>query len=421
MRLNVGIRRRLAPLIGNSRRRIELLNMLLFSLPGTPVLYYGDEIGMGDNIYLGDRDGVRTPMQWSGDRNAGFSRADFARLYAPPIMDTLYGYQAINVEAQQRDPSSLLQWMKRLIALRKRYKVFGRGTLEFLHPRNRKVLAYLREYQDERIPDRRQPLAVRPAGRARPVQAQGADAVRDVRPGPVPDDHRRPLFPLARPVVVHLVPARDRHRPDRRAATEQLPAHEVEAIPRLTLTAGWETLLEGRERAILERTVLPQFIRRQRWFGAKSRSLETVSIRDWIAFPDDRPADGDRLRPDLRQRRGTSRSTSCRWPSSPARPAEQILQNNSAAIMAHVKSSAGEGLLCDALLSDELCTRLLGLIGGSEEVKTRQGRLAGIADLRLRGPRPAGPTAADPPGDVGVEQLQRRLRRPATGSRSTAG
>jgi maltose alpha-D-glucosyltransferase/alpha-amylase len=151
MRINVGIRRRLAPLIGNSRRRIELLNMLLFSLPGTPVLYYGDEIGMGDNIYLGDRNGVRTPMQWTGDRNAGFSRADFAKLYAPPIMDSIYGYQAINVEAQERDSSSLLQWMRRLIALRKGYKAFGRGTLTFFHPANRKVLAYYRQYQDELI------------------------------------------------------------------------------------------------------------------------------------------------------------------------------------------------------------------------------------------------------------------------------
>ena len=132
MRLNVGIRRRLAPLVENSRRRIELLNGLLFSMPGTPVIYYGDEIGMGDNIYLGDRNGVRTPMQWTGDRNGGFSRADPARLYAPPIMDPVYGYQAINVEAQERSPFSLLNWMKRLIGAAQAVAVFGRGTLEFL-------------------------------------------------------------------------------------------------------------------------------------------------------------------------------------------------------------------------------------------------------------------------------------------------
>ncbi len=148
MKINLGIRRRLAPLVDNGRRRMELLNGLLFTLPGSPIIYYGDEIGMGDNFYLGDRNGVRTPMQWSGDRNAGFSRADAARLYSPVIADPVYGYQAINVEAQLRNPSSLLNWMKRLIRLRKNYPVFGRGAIEFFHPTNNKVLVYVRK--DER-------------------------------------------------------------------------------------------------------------------------------------------------------------------------------------------------------------------------------------------------------------------------------
>jgi maltose alpha-D-glucosyltransferase / alpha-amylase len=151
MRINLGIRRRLAPLVDNNRRRVELLNSLLLSFPGTPVIYYGDEIGMGDNIYLGDRNGVRTPMQWNGDRNAGFSRTNPARLFSPVIMDPVWGYQAINVEAQQDDPSSLLSWMRNLIALRKLFQVFGRGTLEFLSPENRKVLAYLRRYEGEQV------------------------------------------------------------------------------------------------------------------------------------------------------------------------------------------------------------------------------------------------------------------------------
>ena len=145
MRVNVGIRRRLAPLVDNNRRRIELLNSLLLSFPGTPILYYGDEIGMGDNIYLGDRNGVRTPMQWSSDRNAGFSKCDPARLYLPVVMDPIYGYQAINVEAQLSDQSSLLHWTRNMIALRKLFQVFGRGTLTFLNPANRKILAYLRD------------------------------------------------------------------------------------------------------------------------------------------------------------------------------------------------------------------------------------------------------------------------------------
>jgi maltose alpha-D-glucosyltransferase/alpha-amylase len=151
MKINVGIRRRLAPLLDNGRRRIELVNSLLFTLPGTPILYYGDEMGMGDNIYLGDRDGVRTPMQWTMDRNAGFSRADPARLYSPVIVDPVYGYQAINVEAQERTPSSLLRWMKLMIATRKRYPVFGRGDIFFFNPMNPKILAYCRTYQDHYI------------------------------------------------------------------------------------------------------------------------------------------------------------------------------------------------------------------------------------------------------------------------------
>jgi maltose alpha-D-glucosyltransferase/alpha-amylase len=144
MRINIGIRRRLAPLMDGGRKQIELLNSLLFSLPGTPVIYYGDEIGMGDNYYLGDRNGVRTPMQWTPDRNAGFSRADAARLYSPIVVDPVYGYQAVNIEAQLRTPTSLLNWMKRIIRVRKRYPVFGRGSMEVLDPANDRVLAYVR-------------------------------------------------------------------------------------------------------------------------------------------------------------------------------------------------------------------------------------------------------------------------------------
>jgi maltose alpha-D-glucosyltransferase / alpha-amylase len=151
MKLNVGIRRRLAPLMDNDRRRIELLNCLLFTLPGSPIVYYGDEIGMGDNVYLGDRNGVRTPMQWSADRNAGFSSADPGALYLPVITDPVYHYQAVNVAAQEKDPASLLNVMKKLIAVRKRAPAFGRGTIQFLRPRNQAILAYLRTYRDETL------------------------------------------------------------------------------------------------------------------------------------------------------------------------------------------------------------------------------------------------------------------------------
>jgi len=149
MKLNLGIRRRLAPLLDNGRDEIELMHAILFSLPGAPVLYYGDEIGMGDNVYLGDRDGVRTPMQWTGDRNGGFSRADFAQLYLPPLMDPVYGFQAVNIEAQLRTPTSLLRWLHRFIALRKEHPVFGLGTYEPLRPENPRIFAHVRRYEED--------------------------------------------------------------------------------------------------------------------------------------------------------------------------------------------------------------------------------------------------------------------------------
>jgi maltose alpha-D-glucosyltransferase/alpha-amylase len=149
MKLNLGIRRRLAPLMDNGRQEIELLHAIMFSLPGSPVLYYGDEIMMGDNVYLGDRDGVRTPMQWTGDRNGGFSRADFARLYLPPLMDPVWGYQATNVEAQLRTPTSFLRWLHRFIALRKQHPVFGLGTYEAITPENPRIFAHIRRWEDD--------------------------------------------------------------------------------------------------------------------------------------------------------------------------------------------------------------------------------------------------------------------------------
>ena len=170
------------------------MNGLLFSLPGTPVIYYGDEIGMGDNIYLGDRNGVRTPMQWSADRNAGFSRANPQKLYLPVIIDPEYHYEAINVEAQQNNPHSLLWWMKRVLSLRKQYQAFGRGTLEFLHPDNRKVLAFLRALRGRAHPGGGQPVALRPARRAGPARRlprRGAGGA--VRP------HRLPAASARRP------------------------------------------------------------------------------------------------------------------------------------------------------------------------------------------------------------------------------
>ena len=176
-KLNLGIRRRLAPLLNNGRRQMELFHGLILSLPGSPILYYGDEIGMGDNVYLGDRDGVRTPMQWNADRNGGFSQADFAQLYLPPLMDPVYGFQACNVSAQRRNESSMLHWLRRFIAVRKRWPVFGEGAFEALDAANPSVFAFVRTLDGPRRALRQQPLALRAAGRARPAQVRGDDPV----------------------------------------------------------------------------------------------------------------------------------------------------------------------------------------------------------------------------------------------------
>ncbi|MGA8937674.1 MAG: maltose alpha-D-glucosyltransferase [Acidobacteriaceae bacterium] len=283
MRINVGIRRRLAPLMDNNRRRIELLNSLLLSFPGTPIMYYGDEIGMGDNIYLGDRNGVRTPMQWNSDRNAGFSKAVPAKLYFPVIMDPIWGYQAINVEAQQTDASSLLHWTRNMIALRKIFQVFGRGTLEFLHPENRKVLAYIRDYTDPVIPsaDSNTPhsetvLCVANLSRfAQPVQL---DLTKFAGRQPVEMLGYVP-FPLIddTPYAITLAPYSffwlELQPGPARPSTP--PADLIHYTPSTTPTLI--SLLNESGTDILN-TILPAYIARQRWFGGKSRTIRSTRI-----------------------------------------------------------------------------------------------------------------------------------------------
>ena len=280
MRINVGIRRRLAPLMENSRRRIELLNSLLFSLPGTPVIYYGDELGMGDNIYLGDRNGVRTPMQWTGDRNAGFSRADPARLFAPPIMDPVYGYQAINVEAQERAPFSLLNWMKRMIGLRKQFHVFGRGTLEFLPAENRKILAYVRAHGDDVV------LCV--ANLARTVQPVELDLSRFKGMTPVemlgltefPRIGDLPYFLTLLGYTFYWFRL-ERAPLQITARVAQETVKGVGETPALFVGAAWDTLLDGNVRTLIERDLLIPFLNQQRWFSGKSRQLRSARFLDW--------------------------------------------------------------------------------------------------------------------------------------------
>jgi maltose alpha-D-glucosyltransferase/alpha-amylase len=278
MRLNLGIRRRFAPLLENDLRKIQLMNSLLLSMPGTPIIYYGDEIGMGDNIFLGDRDGVRTPMQWSPDRNAGFSRADPARLYLPPIMDAIYGYEAVNVEAQQRDPSSLLNWMKRMITVRQAHQAFGRGTLRLLYPRNRKILAYLREHEGDRI------LCVANLSRSAQAVELGLGEFR----GHVPVEllGRSPFPPIGDLPYLLTLPGHGFFWFVLAEEAELPRWHEPmpEPLPdfiTLVMREGWRALFEGQNARELARDVLPAFLANQRWFGAKDLTITDARVADW--------------------------------------------------------------------------------------------------------------------------------------------
>jgi maltose alpha-D-glucosyltransferase / alpha-amylase len=279
-RINLGIRRRLAPLMDNDRRKIELMNSLLMSFPGTPIIYYGDEIGMGDNIYLGDRNGVRTPMQWAPDRNGGFSRSDPARLYAPMIMDPVYGYDSVNVEAQSRSLSSLLNATKRLISVRKSTLAFGRGTMTFIRPANRCVLAYVRQYKDEVI------LCV--ANLSRSAQATELDltAFKDRIPIEMLGRSRFPAISEL-PYMITLAPygfywfqlrERDKSEP---VVQRDVPEFETLVVP---LGSNWVSL--ARTRSVFEGDVLPGHLSRTRWYPERSPEAIHPTLTSAIPFCD---------------------------------------------------------------------------------------------------------------------------------------
>jgi len=276
-RINLGIRRRLAPLLANNRRRMELLNSLLFSLTGTPVIYYGDEIGMGDNIYLGDRNGVRTPMQWSADRNAGFSRANPQRLFLPVIIDPEHHYETVNVEAHQQNSSSLLWWMKRLIVLRKSYRAFGEGSIEFLLPENRKTLVFIRHYQDE--------ILLVAANLSRFVNCAELDlsAYKGMVPVELfgntrfPPIGELPYFLTFGPHAFYWFKLEQPQTAQARAAVEGF------APAKLEVADAWENILEGKARTLLELT-LPAYFMSCRWFGSKGQQIRSVRNMDIIPF-----------------------------------------------------------------------------------------------------------------------------------------
>ena len=281
MRINLGIRRRLAPLLENDRRKIELMNALLFSLPGTPVIYYGDEIGMGDNIYLGDRNGVRTPMQWSADRNAGFSRANPQKLYLPIIIDPEYHYEAINVEAQQNNPHSLLWWMKRLIEQRKQFKAFGpghAGVPASVQPQGAGLFPAL---SGRDHPGGRQSFALSAARGAGSVGVEGNDAGGDLRTRGIPADRRPAVCDHARVARLLLVFARSQagapgsHRRCRHAVRPSADRRRIVGR-RYFKAEAWPFCCAG----------CPLILKTRRWFQGKNRPIRSIDVLDTIPIPD---------------------------------------------------------------------------------------------------------------------------------------
>jgi maltose alpha-D-glucosyltransferase / alpha-amylase len=309
MRLNLGIRRRLAPLMENDRRKIELLNSILFTMPGSPVVYYGDEIGMGDNIYLGDRDGVRTPMQWSPDRNAGFSRAETARLYAPVITDSVYGFQSINVEAQERSPFSLLNWMKRLIQVRKGHQAFGRGSIEFLQPENGHILAYLREYDGDTI------LVVNNLSGT--AQAVRLDLSRFAGCTPVELLGQTAFLPVEEsPYALTLAP----YGFFWFSLRESRPGGDEESVGGEWADRDTSAFESPEALAAMVASIPHEWLHRQRWFRAKAREIVSLELADAGVF---RPEAGVNLPvPALRVRYSEGEPEVYLLPFSFVRPVE---------------------------------------------------------------------------------------------------
>ena len=387
MRINVGIRRRLAPLLENSRRRIELLHSLLFSMPGTPVLYYGDEIGMGDNIYLGDRNGVRTPMQWTGDRNAGFSRADPARLYAPPIMDPVYGYQAINVEAQQRDR-------------RPRCSTGCGGMIgaaqaaHGLRPRHDRVPAPRRTARcsptSAATATRRScasPTCRASCSRSSSTSSRfkGMIPIEMLGLTEFPRIGDLPYFLTIGPYAFYWFRLQPAPAAASRVATD--PTTEIAQAPGLLVGAAWETLLEGNVRTLIERERLLPFLQRQRWFGGKARKTRNARFIDWgvlrrgpqpifLTLIEVEYDDGPRNQYFLPLTVCASADAKA-WRSAPRTPSSRRLRG------------ARKGVLFDAWLDDRFALALLDVLGHQEHAKTRRGAISGTqtaAFAALRGP-----------------------------------
>ena len=389
-RINLGIRRRLAALLGNDRRRIELLNALLLSLPGTPVVYYGDEIGMGDNIYLGDRNGVRTPMQWSADRNAGFSRTNPQRLFLPPIIDPGFSYETVNVETQLNNPHSLLWWMKRLMALRKRFRAFGRGSLEFLHPANAKVLAFVRRHEDQRI------LIV--ANLARHAQFVELDLSEFREMVPVelfgqtdfPRIGELPYLLTLAPHGYYWFALEERAA----AALEEETGSAERVLPEVSVQSSWANLFRGRGKGQLEE-ILPAFFKTRRWFGGKARRIKGVEILDAIPVPVPR-ATAFLTLVQVEYTEGDPDTYVLTLGFAMGERAAQFLEQERHQVVAHLRVKGEEGVLHGAFGERGFTLALLDAVARRRVFKGLHGSLVAVPDRafrKLRGTGPLEPTA----------------------------
>lgn len=363
-RINAGIRRRLSPLLENNRRRIELMNSLLFSLPGTPIIYYGDEIGMGDNYYLGDRDGVRTPMQWSPDRNAGFSKANPQRLYLPVIIDSEYHFETVNVENQSRNLSSLLWFMRRTLAVRRQSRAFGRGSIEFLPSDNTKVLTFLRSFEDENI------LVVANLSRyCQAVQIQMSGylgfSVHDIF-----SDNRFPDVTEA-PYTVTLAPHSFYWLTLKRPEVPSI--HEPDQIPHLQCQVTWSRILGSKAETQLMSTVMA-YVRRARWFGGKGKGIRRLRIADSIMVPmHDHPAY-------ILLLEVTYTSAPREHYLLPIAFASHDLQMKIAkespeGIIAQLTAKEEEGIVYEAIHNEAFRAALLDLVARKRSLKSGSGRL----------------------------------------------
>ncbi len=389
-RINLGIRRRLAPLLNNNRRTIELLNGLLFSLPGTPVIYYGDEIGMGDNIYLGDRNGVRTPMQWSADRNAGFSRANPQKLFLPLVIDSEYLYETVNVETQRNNPQSLWWWMKRLIALRQRHPAFGRGSLELLSPENTKVLAFVRRTEEECL------LVVANLSRFTQYVELDLNAYEGSVPVEMFGHTRFPAigkFPYLLTLGPHAFYWFALERPAGEVPGGDGKGHDGktgrrgEGLAQINVPGAWDDLFHGRPKAALENALL-KWLPPRRWFSGKARIIQTVSIIDAspLAAPSARRLEKYLTLVEVSYTEGEPEVYQLPLGCLLGEEAERFAGEFPGGVVARIalKETQQSGVVYDAVFDQNFTAALLEAMVRRRKLKGEHGELAGIAMPALR-------------------------------------